>query len=185
MILLYKLGAAAWREWDARNPSRNQNPFCLCNFSRNISAPSQQRLSFLSSPHWKEYWKGFQSTCESSIKSRGSGLPAVIPAAFHHMEEGKLFGGVDGEGADGDGGGGRSREARQTRPLLSHGDRDQLPHLQTLQQQTYSFPVCSLAMKWWFESLSTVWKILSGMYDYVQKYSELSVKSSDQSVMSR
>lgn len=47
-----------------------------------------------------------------------------LPAAFDHMEEGELFGGMDGEG------GVRSREA-DLLPLLLHHRRKQLPHLYT------------------------------------------------------
>lgn len=47
------------------------------------------------------------------------------------MEEGKLLGGVDGEGGDGEGGGRRSREAADLSSLLPPLDRKQISHLQT------------------------------------------------------
>lgn len=59
----------------------------------------------------------------------------ILPAAFDHMEERELLGGLDGEGGDGEGGRGgrgRSREAGNPLSLLPHWDWKQLSHLQTL-----------------------------------------------------
>ncbi len=77
----------------------------------------------------KEVWK------QSSAVRREMTLAwcPTIPAAFHHVEERELLGGLNGEGGDGEGErGGRSGEAGDPLSLLPRWDRKQLSHLRTL-----------------------------------------------------
>lgn len=64
-----------------------------------------------------------------TAQNKDAAAASVVPAAFDHVEERELFGGLDGEGGDGEGGGGgRSSEAGLPLSLPPRCDGEQLPH---------------------------------------------------------